>query len=735
MGFAQIFPQKWCFLGKWAATIACIFLVAGPCFAQSAPHSQEPETPWNQELKKHPGLFPALGRLFEKLQQTIQFPAPRTESRLVPLLPASTMSYAAFSNYGDVTQQALKVFRQELQESDVLRDWWQHGDMATAGPKIEQSLEQLVQLQQFLGEEIVVSGSFEGQDPKLLVVAELRKPGLKKFLQETITLLGGESKQGVHILDLQDLAAAKEQAAPKALLMLVRPDYVVAAMDLATLRQFNARLASQNRQFASTAFGQRIAKEYAGGITLLAAADLHKIVDQAPPDLRQDTSFQRSGFADVKYLIWEHKGAGAETASQTELSFNAPRHGSAAWLAKTAPLSGFDFVSPKAMIAGTVLLANPTQIFEDVKGMYSNSSTSPFASLPAFEQMLKLSLKDDLLSPLGGEVTVELDSVGPPKPVWKAILSVRDTNHLEQTLTTLLTATHIEAEKFDEDGVAYSSVHIPSSTPPLEITYAFADSHVILASNRETVAEAVRQHKTGGSLGRSKTLLASLPPAHPLEASAMLYQDPVAIAALQLRALAPEMAQSLSRSSREITPAVVSVYGDESTIRESSSSGAYDLGALLVVGAVAIPNLLRSRTAANESNAAGSLRSVNTAEITYSTVYPKRGFASDLATLGLDPHDPNAYSPDHAGLLDESLANESCTGDAWCTKAGYHFRVKAICKLHKCDDYVAVATPVSDNTGVRSFCSTSDGVIRYKTGSPVDSPVSVAECKTWSPLK
>jgi type IV pilus assembly protein PilA len=735
MGFVRILLQKRWYFIKGAAASTAIFLAVSPCFAQATPASQQADVPWAQDLKNHPGLLAEFGRLFEKFQKSIQFPAPRSESRLMPLLPPSTMSYAALPNYGDVTQQALKVFRQELEESAVLRDWWQHGDMATAGPKIEDSLEKLTQLQQYLGEEIVISGSLEGQDPKLLLVAEIRKPGLKKFLQESITQLGGESKQGIHILDQQDLATAKDDGWPKGLLLLVRPDYVVGAMDLATLRKFNARLAGQSREFVATPFGQRIAKEYAGGLTLLAAADLQKIVNQTPPELRQNSSFQRSGFADVKYLIWEHKPVGAQNISQTELSFNAPRKGAASWLAKTAPLSGLDFVSPKAMVAGTVLLSNPAQIFEDVKGMYGNSSSSPFASLPAFEQMLKLSLKDDLLNTLGGEITVEMDSVGPPKPAWKAILSVRDTSHLEQTLNTLLAAGHIEAEKFDADGVAYSTVHIPSSTPPLEIGYAFVDGHLILASNRESVAEAVRLHRTGESLAKSKTFLASLPPGHPLEASALLYQDPVAIAALQLQRFAPEMAHSLAQTSKEVTPAVVGVYGEESSIREASASGAYDFGAVMVVAAIAIPNLLRSRMAANEASAVGSVRTVNVAQVTYESTYPKRGFAPDLATLGLDPQNPKTESPQHAGLLDENLGNESCTADAWCTKSGYHFRVRAICKLHKCDVYLTVAIPVDVNTGVRSFCSTSDGIIRYRTRSPEALPANVAECRTWSPLK
>jgi len=735
MGFLRIFLRKhWYFLQS-AVAVSAICSALSTCSAQSTQPSQQPEMPWTQEMKKHPGLLDEFGRLYQKLQQSVQFPPPRSESRILPLLPPSTISYAAFPNYADVTQQALKIFRQELQESAVLRDWWQQGNMALAGPKIEDSLQELIQFQQYLGEEIVVSGSLEGQDPKLLIVAEIRKPGLKKFLQETITHLGGESKQGVHILDPQDLAAAKDEGFPKGLILLVRPDYAIAATDLATLRKFNFQLERHGREFASTPFAQRVAKEYAGGVTVLAAADLHKIVDQAPPELRQGAGFQRSGFADVKYLIWEHKTVGTQTVSQTELSFNAPRHSSAAWLANSGSLTGFDFVSPKAMIAGTALLANPAQIFEDMKGMYTNPRTSPFASLPAFEQMLKLSLKDDLLNTLGGEVTLELDSVGPPKPVWKAILSVRDTSHLQQTLTTLLTAAHIEAEKFDEDGVAYSTIHILTSTPPLEITYGFVDGHLILGSSRETVANAVRLHKTGETLAKSKTFLAAVPPGHSLEASAMLYQDPVAIASLQLRAIAPEMAQSLAQSSKEITPAVVSVYGDESTIREASSNGAYDFGAVMIVAAIAIPNLLRSRMAANEASAVGSMRTVNVAEITYSVTYPNRSFAPDLAALGPDPHNPKAESSDHAGLLDDTLGNESCTGDAWCAKSGYHFRVKAICKIHKCGEYVAVAAPINDNTGVRSFCSTSDGIIRYKTGSPVTLPLTVAECRTWAPLK
>jgi type II secretory pathway pseudopilin PulG len=180
---------------------------------------------------------------------------------------------------------------------------------------------------------------------------------------------------------------------------------------------------------------------------------------------------------------------------------------------------------------------------------------------------------------------------------------------------------------------------------------------------------------------------------------------------------------------------VIRLYGDDTTIREASRSGAFDVGAVLVVAAVAIPNLLRSKIAANEASAVGSVRTVNTAQVTYAATYPNKGYAPNLATLGPDPRIPSAYSADHAGFIDENLANASCTADAWCTKSGFHFRVTAICKRHLCGEYVVVATPIDTSTGTRSFCSTSDGVIHYKTSPPLTSPVGVSECRAWSPLQ
>ena len=55
---------------------------------------------------------------------------------------------------------------------------------------------------------------------------------------------------------------------------------------------------------------------------------------------------------------------------------------------------------------------------------------------------------------------------------------------------------------------------------------------------------------------------------------------------------------------------------------------------ILIIAAIAIPNLMRARIAANESSAVASIRTINTAEVSYSTAYPSSGFAAALANLG-----------------------------------------------------------------------------------------------------
>jgi type II secretory pathway pseudopilin PulG len=724
------------------ATVSLLFLLALPCASQTTVKPQ-PENPFSGDLKKYPGLLTELGHLAEALKNNVQFPPLTTQSHLLAHLPAATTHYAAFPNYGETAHQTLETLRRELQASAVLRDWWQHGELSSGGAKLEDFLAKFSELSQYLGNEVVVSGATGGvNEPgaagrNLIIIAEVRKTGLKDFLKKMLKDRADDPQFPVRILDPQELAQAKSGTAAQQLVILVRPDFVVATQSVDALRSFSRFLDSKTTDFAAAPFGQRLVEAYQAGTSVLMAADVHTIMNQIPLGTQQSQKMlDRTGFKDAQYALWNFRHMATGSGSQMELSFTGPRHGIASWLAGPVPLGSLDFVSPQAAIVSSVHLKNLGKIFDDIKDISSYSNPNAFANVTQMEQAMHISLRDDFLTLLQGEVTVEVDDFGESKPKWKMILRVSDADRLQSTLQKLLATMAFRTTQVEEDGITYHSLSIPSPQKPVDIVYAFTDGFLIVASSHETAAAGIRLHKSGESFAKSAKLQASLPAGHSADVSAFFYEDPSAVAALNLRRLSPEMTEAFSRLSPPTTPIVFRAYGEESAIRGVSTSGGADASVILVAAGIAIPNLMRARNAANEASAIANMRTVNVAQTMYFNAYPEKGYAPDLATLGPDPRGPNHQSPEHASFLDASLGNATCTSGASCLKSGYNFSLTAECKQPRiaCREFVAVSIPLASNGGSRSFCSTSDAVVRYKFGPPLSSPISPSECRRWAPL-
>src|SRR5215472_10883999 len=213
------------------------FILMSTSLSQTPP-ARQPATPWSPDLNKYPGLPGEFAHLLDKLQRNVEFPPARMQSRLLTLLPESTTYYAAFPNYGNAAHQALLIFRRELQQSAVLRNWWQQGELAAIGPYFEDSVEKFYELSQYLGDEIVISGEIDGTTPSLMLVAEVRKPGVKDFLRRMLEELPSNSTSGVLVLDPEELASTPIQSTVRPV-VLVRPELVVAGPSLETVRRFN----------------------------------------------------------------------------------------------------------------------------------------------------------------------------------------------------------------------------------------------------------------------------------------------------------------------------------------------------------------------------------------------------------------------------------------------------------------------------------------------------------------
>jgi len=129
---------------------------------------------------------------------------------------------------------------------------------------------------------------------------------------------------------------------------------------------------------------------------------------------------------------------------------------------------------------------------------------------------------------------------------------------------------------------------------------------------------------------------------------------------------------------------------------------------ILVIAAMAIPNLIRSKISANEAAAVSNIRTVNTAQTTYEITYPNVGYADNLSKLafptGTNPVDQNA-----AGLLDWVIG---CPTQP-CTKTGYYFQIVNP-SGNPVNYYEVDAYPMSrGTTGVRGFCSNQLSNMKY----------------------
>jgi len=745
-------------LRVWAAAAVVCLVFCAECLGQASPAGKPPaqktppakagaqanapqakteEDAWIAEAGKHRELIAAVTKLVKRWRAEVQFPPARSESRLLPLLPPTTAAYLAYPNLGEALHQAMVVFRQERETSPALRAMWEKKEVAEAGPKIEDVLERVYRLSQYLGDEVVISGDLEGREPKLLIVAEVKKPGLKEALEETVSALSGTAGPRVIVFDPEELEMAKDRKPGIEPVVLVRKDYVAAALDVPTLRRFSESVDAGARRFAKEPFGMRVAEAYRGGVMTVGAADLGTLVGLIPiPDAKSRAVFERTGFADMKYLVWAHRHGEGRDRAEMELSFTGPRHGVASWLAGPGPMGSLDYVSPDALFAAAVLLKSPAQMFDDAREIARASNENAFAGVDAMEQMLEIKWKDDLLSLLSGEFAVEVDSIEESAPKWRAMARVSDAEHLQKTIVKLLALSKLAPEATEERGVTYYRVIGPPGGKKTEVDYAFVDGYLIAGPSREIVAEAAGAHGGSGSVGKSKGL-EEMRAGHPEGFSAVSYQHPGKTALGGMAQKVPELAELLAAAEGGEGSAMGSLTAEPAVVRGSGSTAGMGMAAAagLLVGAIAIPNLMRSRGAANEASAVGTLRTVNTAEVTYSATYPNRGFAPDLSTLGPEPGGGAVYSENHAGMIGDDLGNASCTAGAWCTKSGYRFAIKAVCLGETCPQYAVTATPEAAEAGSRNFCSTDDGIIRYQAGPPLEAPLTRKACRTWPPLQ
>jgi type IV pilus assembly protein PilA len=136
---------------------------------------------------------------------------------------------------------------------------------------------------------------------------------------------------------------------------------------------------------------------------------------------------------------------------------------------------------------------------------------------------------------------------------------------------------------------------------------------------------------------------------------------------------------------------------------------------ILIIAAIAIPSLLKSRMAANEASAAESLRMIDTAETTYSSSCPDIGYSATLVELNT-----GAICASGKGIIDDVLG-----GADPAIKSGYKFTYAATASGTVNTSFSLVGVPLSIGlTGQRGFFSDPTNVIRFTPDGTPPTPTS-----------
>ncbi len=543
----------------------------------------EEDIAWSKDLSKHLALLAQFAALQKKFEQ-IPTPGLRYTSAILGHLPANTVLYGSMPNLGQALSEASRIFQNQLQQSAVLREWWNKQHPQKGELTFEQMVEKIHTVSQYLGDEVALVGlsNLTGEEGNVAFIAPVRREGLQQVLQTEFAALGGKDQSGLRVVSEQQLAGLTPVT--RQLMALVRPDVVIFSPNVHTLQLLNAQFNAGAAGFAGTDFGQAVSQSYSRGVGFLFAMDLQQMIVRGRQHRPAESNdgLQRTGFSDAKYLIAEHRDLSGVPDNRAVLDFTTQRRSIASWLAAPAPMRSLEFVSPNASIAVSFIAKSPALMLDDILQM--GSSEKGHRGLADVESKLNLNLRDDLLASFGGEVTFAVDGPILPKPSWKVIAEITDPSRLQNAIEKLVATVNQEAQTHGRPSVelqqqeAYGRMYYvvrslePAAALNSEVHYTFADGYMVMAPSRALLMNALGVQSSGDSLARSSAFRSLLPKDTNAYFSGLLYQNLAPV----VDSVASQLPQDQLKSLQKIVatdprPSVICAYGEQDRIEVASA--------------------------------------------------------------------------------------------------------------------------------------------------------------------
>jgi len=535
----------------------------------------EQQIAWSHDRDKFLVLLAQFSILQNRIEQ-IPAPALRYTSDLVQRMPADTMLYVSIPNLGDFLSQANQIFHEQLQQSPALQQWWNQKHQNNSAD-LDALVNKIHQVSQYLGDEVVVAGSGQTGNGGFAVLTDVTKSGLGDLL--TSQFPPTQNSPGITVLSESSLATATDSANGKTAYALIRQHEAIFSNNIATLKKFDAQLNAGPSGFATGAFGQQIAAAYTRGAGMILAADIHQMIAAKAVQGNATQALDNTGMNAAQFLIAEHRERNGHPENRVSLQFSGARQGVASWLAAPASIGSLDFVTPNAAVALALLSKDPKAIADDIVAMADRDNKGQ--GLTDAEATLQINFRDDLAANLGGDFLVALDGPVLPTPSWKAVIEVRDSARLEQTIEQLVKSIQGLNQNKNAHTIAIESETVAGQTYYLfrDATtgaaiaqYTFANGYMVVAPTRAFLMQALQTQQSGNSLARSAAFKALLPKDQNESYSAIAYQNLTPVLTPLLSQFTGDTANAINQLAADARPTVICARGEQTRLEAASDS-------------------------------------------------------------------------------------------------------------------------------------------------------------------
>lgn len=538
------------------------------------------EIAWSQSAPRYLELLAELQALHQELRQAVTVPAARTSTRLVDLVPAGTVFYAAVPNLAESLHEARRVVRERIAASPVLQEALE-GD-GSHQEELDRMIGRLRDFGSFLGDEVVFALRADAigdhPEPDAVAIAEVRDPaGFASFLAAESAARDEGDPEIVVVSSPEEATAGSDDR----LYVWLTDGLAVASPGAEGLRGVAAAMAGSGG-IAGTPFYAQIAGAYADGVEWLFAADLESLMARIADDEEGSDLF---GLEGARYLLVQWSESGERPRGNAVLAFDGPRRGVASWLAAPAPMGSLEFVTADAAAAAAFIVREPAEMVDELLAMLVARDPDALAELERVQREQGFDLRADLAAPLGGEMAVALDGPLAPVPSYKVVVEVYDPAAFQATLEWAIARIDAELRARGEAGgfaiieesMGGATVYrVATPAEGVAVYYTYADGYLVATPGRALLERALSAHATGANLLAAEGFRQLLPADAYTNFSAVAYQDVGA----HLAPLAERMARMGEGAAVErgaalaMAPASLAyAYGEEDRIVFAASVG------------------------------------------------------------------------------------------------------------------------------------------------------------------